>query len=154
MHEAAAKIKDYLGNKVISVEEKSLRRVYFGINPQDLLVSAEFIFKEMECRFITATGIDTPQGFEIIYHFSYDSAGVVISLRILLTDKAKPAIDSLALLITGAEWIEREMWELLGINFIGHPNLKHLLLIDEWPEGEFPLRHDKHQHTSTNSDKL
>jgi NADH-quinone oxidoreductase subunit C len=39
-----------------------------------------------------------------------------------------------------AEWIEREMWELLGIKFLGHPDLRHLLLSDDWPEDNFPLR--------------
>jgi NADH:ubiquinone oxidoreductase subunit C len=34
------------------------------------------------------------------------------------------------------------MWEMLGINFSGHPNLKRLLLADDWPEGKYPLRQD------------
>jgi len=68
---------------------------------------------------------------------------VIFSVRALLKDKDKPEIDSLAQLFPGAEWIEREIWELLGINFSGHPNLRHLLLIDEWPQGEYPLRHQK-----------
>jgi NADH:ubiquinone oxidoreductase subunit C len=41
-----------------------------------------------------------------------------------------------------AEWIEREMWELLGIRFRNHPDLRHLLLSDDWPEGKYPLRRD------------
>jgi len=40
----------------------------------------------------------------------------------------------------GALWIEREMHELLGVNFPGHPNLKKLLLPDDWPDGVYPLR--------------
>ena len=88
-----------------------------------------------------ATAQDTPQGLEILYHFSFDQTGQVISVRVLITDKKNPQIDSIAVLFKGAEWIEQEMWELLGINFIGHPNLKRLLLAEEWPEGKFPLRH-------------
>ena len=41
-----------------------------------------------------------------------------------------------------AEWIEREMWELLGISFRDHPDLRHLVLQDDWPEGKYPLRRD------------
>jgi len=41
-----------------------------------------------------------------------------------------------------AEWIEREIHEMFGVNFKGHPNLKHLLLKDDWPEGNYPLRRD------------
>ncbi|MDI6606200.1 MAG: NADH-quinone oxidoreductase subunit C, partial [Candidatus Omnitrophota bacterium] len=79
-------------------------------------------------------------GLEILYHFSMDKSGVIYSARVLIEDKKSPKIDSIAPLFPGAEWIEREIWELLGINFIGHPNLTHLLLIDDWPEGKYPLR--------------
>ena len=57
-------------------------------------------------------------------------------------DRDNPEIDSLAQVFHGANWIEREMHELLGIKFRGHPNLKRLLLSDQWPEGVYPLRQD------------
>jgi formate hydrogenlyase subunit 5 len=41
-----------------------------------------------------------------------------------------------------AEWIEREIQDLLGIRFDGHPNPKRLILADDWPEGVYPLRKD------------
>jgi Ni,Fe-hydrogenase III component G len=42
----------------------------------------------------------------------------------------------------GVNWIEREMNELLGIEFEGHPDMRRLLLAKEWPEGVYPLRTD------------
>jgi NADH-quinone oxidoreductase subunit C len=39
-----------------------------------------------------------------------------------------------------SDWVEREIHEMLGIKFIGHPRLTHLLLDDDWPKGDFPLR--------------
>jgi len=39
-------------------------------------------------------------------------------------------------------WIEREMRELLGITFEGHPDPRRLLLPDNWPDGVYPLRQD------------
>jgi NADH-quinone oxidoreductase subunit C len=60
----------------------------------------------------------------------------------MIEDRAQPEIDSITPIFPGAEWIEREMWEMLGINFSGHPNLKRLLLADDWPEGKYPLRQD------------
>lgn len=134
-------IKNRLGGKVINWHEHSPRRIYISIKPQDLKEIVHLLFKELKLRFATASGQDTPEGLEILYHFSFDSTGEMISLRVLIEDKKKPEIESLAPMFVGAEWIEREMWELLGINFKGHPNLKHLLLVDEWPEGKFPLRH-------------
>lgn len=141
------KVKEGLGDRIIEWHEHSPRRVYITIAPKDIKYAANLLFNEMKARFATATGQDTPDGIEILYHFSYDKTGQIFTFRVLLPDKKKPEVDSLATMFPGAEWIEREMWELLGINFIGHPNLKHLLLIDEWPEGEYPLRHDhKHDH--------
>lgn len=135
-------IREKLGNKIINWYEHSARRIYLSIQPKDLKETARILFKELAFRFSTASGTDTPAGIEILYHFSFDRSGEIFSLRVLIEDKKKPEIDSLTSVFVAAEWIEREIWELLGVNFIGHPNLKHLLLIDDWPEGKYPLRHD------------
>jgi Ni,Fe-hydrogenase III component G len=134
------RIKEGLQGKIIAWEEKSPRRIYFSIKKEDIRDTVKFLFKEMGLRFATASGIDTPQGFEILYHFTLDKTGEFYSARVLIEDKNNPQIDSVATIFPGAEWIEREMWEMLGINFIGHPNLKRLLLSEDWPEGEYPLR--------------
>ncbi len=138
----ADEIKDKLASKIIDWHEHSAKRIYFSIKPGDIREVASFLFKDLGLRFATATAQDTPQGVEILYHFSFDKTGQIVSARVLIEDKKSPRIDSIAPLFKGAEWIEREMWELLGINFIGHPDLKRLLLADEWPEGKFPLRHN------------
>jgi Ni,Fe-hydrogenase III component G len=143
MEDVVTRLKDKLSGKIIKFEEKSTRRIYVDFKPEDIPAAAEFVFKNLGCRLVTATGIDTPSGFEILYHFSHDSTGKVVSLRTLILDKKQPAINSITPIIRGAEWIEREMWEMLGINFIGHPNLKRLLLADEWPDGKYPLRHQQ-----------
>jgi len=136
----AEQIKDRLVDKIIEFYQHSSKRIYISINPEDLKEITKIFYKELNLRFCTATGIDTRRGFEILYHFSFDRTGEIISVRVLIEDKKKPQIDSLATLFPGAEWIEREMWEMLGINFIGHPNLKRLLLAEDWPEGKYPLR--------------
>lgn len=135
-------LKEKFPEKVLKAEKRSVKRIYVDFRPEAIVELAGFMFKDMGCRFVTATGIHTPAGFEILYHFSHDPSGAVISLRALLTDTHHPQIESITPVIRGAEWIEREMWELLGINFKNHPNLKRLLLADEWPEGKYPLRHE------------
>jgi len=143
MTDVINKIKVKFSEKILRLEEKALRRIYIDFRPDDIPAVAKFIFRELGCRFATASGIDTPQGIEILYHFSEDATGKMITLCTLIPDRKKPQIQSITPVIRGAEWIEREIWELLGVNFIGHPNLKHLLLIDDWPEGKYPLRKDK-----------
>ncbi len=134
------KIKQGLGEKVVDWNRYSPRRVYVTIRPEDLKEAALFLFKTCGLRLCIATGTDTPESIEISYHFSSDETGEIFSLRVHLTDKDNPELDSLTDVTTGANWIEREMWELLGVNFVGHPKLERLLLNEDWPEGKYPLR--------------
>ena len=136
----AGEVREKLGKKVISWYQHSPKRFYISIRPQDIREAASILFNGLSLRFAIATGVDTPCGIEILYHFTSDKSGELFSLRVLIEDRKNPSIDSLTSIFPAAEWIEREMWELLGINFTGHPNLKHLLLIDDWPEGKYPLR--------------
>lgn len=133
-------IKNKLGSKILEWKEVSPRRIYFSLDKKDIFEAVKFLFRDLGLRFAVASGIDTPQGFEILYHFSFDRSGEFYSVRVLIDDKKNPEIDSIAPLFAGAEWIEREIWEMLGINFKGHPNLKRLLLAEDWPEGDYPLR--------------
>ncbi len=55
-------------------------------------------------------------------------------------DDTDPRVDSLVPLYRGADWHEREAWEMYGFDFTGHPKLRHLYLPSEF-EG-FPLRKD------------
>jgi NADH-quinone oxidoreductase subunit C len=57
-------------------------------------------------------------------------------------EKATPTIPSIAGIIKGANWIEREIAEMLGIEFQGHPRPERLLLGEQWPAGVHPLRRD------------
>lgn len=136
-------IKERLKDTIINWQEHSARRIYFSVKAEEIKKAAAVLFKDLGLRFAVASGLDTPQGLEILYHFSFDKTGQMVSVRVLIEDRKNPQIDSLTSLFPAAEWIEREMWELLGINFLGHPNLKHLLLAEDWPEGKYPLRHEK-----------
>jgi len=121
--------------------DKSPARVYVEIDPKDIKEVVKYLFIDSEARFNIASGMDTRFHFEILYHFTIESIGLLISIRVKL-NRDNPKIDSIASLIKGAAWIEREMHELLGIDFPGNPNLKRLLLSDDWPEGVYPLRQD------------
>ncbi len=126
---------------IVSVFDKSLKRVYVEINPGSIVKVATYIFRELGARFNIATGLDTRSDIEILYHFTDEDINFLISIRVKL-DKTKPEIDSLAPHFEAADWIEREIHELLGVNFKGHPDLRKLLLPENWPEGVYPLRRD------------
>ena len=126
---------------IIEVFDKSPKRVYVEIRPDSIVQVASYIFKDLKARFNTASGVDLRYHMEILYHFLIEDINLLISLRVKL-QKPNLEIDSLSLIFEGANWIEREMHEILGINFRGHPDLRRLLLPDDWPEGVYPLRRD------------
>ena len=136
-------VQERLNGKIISWQMPNSRRYYLTVKKEDIVTVARVLFEDLSLRFCIASGVDTPEGIEILYHFSDDKSGIIFSVRTLIEDKNSPEIDSLVQLFSAAEWIEREMWEMLGINFRGHPNLKRLLLAEDWPEGEHPLRQKK-----------
>ncbi len=86
----------------------------------------EFGFTFLRCM----TGVDQlDQGIELIYSlYSYTNRHAV-HIKTLLP--AEPAIDSITPFWLGADWHEREIAEMFGVTFTGHPNPKHLLLDDD-----------------------
>lgn len=142
MKDIISEIKSRLGNKFTDWFDKTDNRIYVKLNPEDIVETTKVLHKDLGARFITASGMDAPDGFEIHYHFAFDRYNKVITVKVKIKSKDNPEIESITPLMRGAEWIEREIHELLGIKFKNHPNLKKLLLSDDWPEGEYPLRKD------------
>ncbi|MDD5505126.1 MAG: hypothetical protein PHV77_07550, partial [Candidatus Omnitrophica bacterium] len=78
------RIKERLGDKILDWKEMSARKVYFSINKANIFGATRILFRELGLRFSTASGSDTPQGLEIVYHFVYDPAGEVYSLKVMI----------------------------------------------------------------------
>jgi membrane-bound hydrogenase subunit alpha len=127
-------------NKLIAIEQKPKNRIYLLCEAKNSYDVSKFLFEDVGCRFVIATGIDTDNCFEVLYHFAYDQLGCVITVKAFIRDRANPAIESITPFLPGAEWIEREIHDILGIDFKNHPNLRRLILADDWPEGVYPLR--------------
>jgi Ni,Fe-hydrogenase III component G len=126
---------------IVDLFDKSPKRVYMEIKPESLVPVSTRIFRDLKARFNIASAVDTRTHIEILYHFSLEDINLLVSLRVKL-DRKRPSIDSLAPVFKGANWIEREMHEIMGIDFKGHPDLRRLLLPEEWPENVHPLRRD------------
>jgi len=135
-------IQTQLGDQILAVLRKSDQRIYIDITPQSVEKATRLMLDEFGARLQIATGVDNGDGFEILYHWALDTEGYVISLKVML-DHDMPELNSIALMCPAAEWIEREIWELLGIHFLGHPDMRHLLLADDWPDGDYPMRKNR-----------
>lgn len=77
--------------------------------------------------------------FEVVYHLHSVERNERLRLKCRLSG-GEPAIESVTSVWRGANWYEREVFDLFGIRFNGHPDLRRIMLPDEW-EGH-PLRKD------------
>jgi Ni,Fe-hydrogenase III component G len=139
--ERLEEIKKKLGSLVKNTVVKSPRRIYLYVEPEDSFKANKIMFEELKARLCTASGIDTRSSIEILYHWGFDEDGCVLTVKTKVP-KPFPEIESIAQFLKGAEWIEREITELLGVTFRNHPKPGHLVLDDNWPEGLYPLRKD------------
>jgi len=128
-----------LGPKIRRKVEKP-GRLYFEVADEDLTEVAVYLFQTMGCRLSTATAMETYHGLEVLYHFSHDATGWYYCPRVVIPDKVHPRVTSIAPVIRGAEWIEREMAEFWGITFEGHPRPERLLSKDHPQRLDKPYR--------------
>jgi len=133
-----SEIKD----KLTRIEQKADNRIFLSCEAENAYAVNKFLFEDVPARFVIATGIDAEHCFEVLYHFSYDQLGCMITVKAFVRDRKNPAIESITPFLPAAEWIEREIHDILGIDFKNHPNLKRLILSDDWPAGVYPLRKD------------
>jgi NADH-quinone oxidoreductase subunit C len=134
-----AGLKNLFNSDILEIVEKNQKRITVTINPGSILRISDWLYREMGFRFVIASAVQTKRGFEIHYHFSLDSSGLILNIHVIL-DSIKPEVESLSNMFNASNWIEREMHELFGINFINHPNQEKLISEGNWAEGVYPFR--------------
>lgn len=85
------------------------------------------------------TGVDWKDHFSVVYHFESRKSKHVFVLKAKIADRSNPALDTVSDIWKTAEMHEREVFDLFGIKFNNHPDLRRLFLDDTWG---FPLRKD------------
>ncbi len=131
--DAVAGLIEFRGELTVLVPREHLRPL------------AEFLAGDKDLAFTylsDVTGVDRfpiEPRFELNYHLLSISRRDILRLRVSLPGDA-PTIPSVVPVWPTANWHEREIFDLFGIRFEGHPNLRRMLLPDDW-EG-YPLRKD------------
>jgi NADH-quinone oxidoreductase subunit C len=85
------------------------------------------------------TCIDWKTHFQVVYHLTSTTRRHTLVVKVKL-DKAMPQVETVCDIWRTAEFHEREVFDLFGVTFLHHPDLRRLLLTDDW-EG-YPLRKD------------
>lgn len=108
--------------------------------PREMLHATAANLKELGFeRFGFVTAVDRGENFEMVYRLQSArfSAGIFLKTEV---PRDEPVIDTLIDLWPAADWQEREVFDMFGIDFRGHPDMRRILLPDDWVG--YPLRKD------------
>jgi NADH-quinone oxidoreductase subunit C len=114
------------------------------IDKNNLIQNIQFLKDNLQCQFKQLTdiaGVDYPgreQRFDVVYHFLSFKYNLRIRVKLLIAEN--DSIESLTSVFPSANWFEREAFDMYGIQFTGHPDLRRILT-DYGFEGH-PLRKD------------
>ena len=135
--ERLAKIVEIFPNATFDAEAQE---------PALIVMAADFsavlrALKEKEGfdRLGNLTAVDWKDHIEMVYHLYNMEENVKLEVKAAL-DSAAPVIESATALYPGAEFEEREVYDLMGVEFLGHPDLRRILMPDNYPA--HPLRKD------------
>jgi len=120
-----------------------------GTKLMEIVIPAEKLFSLVEKLksdkrtafnyLVDHTAVDFTTHFTVVYHLESTDFRHLVVLKSLIADRENPNVDSLTALYQTAEYFEREVFDLFGIRFNNHPNLKRFYMEDDYG---YPLRKD------------
>lgn len=138
------------GEEVASKVAQALPTVTVTADKDALIVSSDSLFQvaqflkntpEFDFDYLTnLTAVDYLDYFEVVYHLVSLRHNHSLVVKTRCHDRDRPMVPSVVSLWQGADLQEREVYDLMGITFSGHPNLKRLFLWEGFPG--HPLRRD------------
>jgi len=134
-------LKERFGDR-ISETSTYLGQNFIVASPDSVISILEYLKLEADFDYLVdTTAVDWPKRadrFDLIYVLYSFARNERIRIKTYIPDGFKP--DSAARVYLSANWLEREVYDMFGIEFAGHPDLRRILLPDEW-QGH-PLRKD------------
>jgi Ni,Fe-hydrogenase III component G len=138
--EIMEKAKSLLGDKIVAITNPSVRRIFIKVEPQNLVSLVAGLRQGLNITYLaTVSGLDLDESFEILYHFGHDSGSLTVRTQI---PRANPHIESICSVIPGAILYERELQDMFGLIVDHIPDPRPLVVPDDWPANNFPLRKD------------
>ena len=150
------KLKDKFGDSITNFSETYGMLTFEAPKEMNLKV-LNFLFddNELKFRFLTdLCSVHYPDNkgneLAVVYHLHNLEDNLRIRFKVF-TDIKQPDIYTATGLFSAANWMERETYDFYGVNFIGHPNLKRILNVDEMDY--FPMRKEYPLEDQTRRDK-
>ncbi len=135
-------LKAKLGQGFLGHTEPIPDQLWVEVKPESVVQAADLLHNQTQARYLLSVGSDEREikkRFGVYHLFTFDADHFFLSLDVS-ADAQKPSVPSITPVIKGANWSEREIRDLLGVEFPGHPDPRRLVLADDWPQGVYPLR--------------
>lgn len=136
-------IESWLPGKEPEFSEEGSQFLNVTIHPKDLhkLMTQLKNNPETFCDYLFClSGVDYGKDLGVVYHLESTVHRHILVIKVQVTDRQKPEVDSVQDLWATADFHEREAFDFFGIVFKNHPNLKRLFLPEDWKG--YPLRKD------------
>ena len=139
-------LREYIGGHFegkLNILDTGRHDLMYELKAADLVEVARALRDDENLKFdffCNLGGLDLVEQFGAVYSLASTVKKHRLDFKVMLP-KENPEVDTLTDVWPGANWFEREMWELNGINVKGHDNLTRFLLPDDWDQGH-PMRKD------------
>jgi Ni,Fe-hydrogenase III component G len=138
--EIIERIQGLLGGRVLAIANPSERRLFMTVAPGDLPDAVLALRDGLGFTYLaTISGVDKGTVFELLYHFA--NAHTCLTVRTEIP-RSEPRVPAVTPVIPGAILYEREIQDMFGIVVEGLSDPRPLLLPDDWPPENYPLRKD------------
>jgi Ni,Fe-hydrogenase III large subunit/Ni,Fe-hydrogenase III component G len=137
-------LREEFGAAIQRADCPSDHRLFLFVGPPDIKRVCRHIFRDLDARYVISIGVDDRPfsgTFLVAHDFAFDKDQLLCSVLTSLPPD-NPRIDSISGVVPAANWAEREIRDLVGIEPVGHPYPKRLVLPDGWPDDAHPLRKD------------
>jgi NADH-quinone oxidoreductase subunit C len=150
------RLAEKFGDQIVNIEEPYGMLTFEAHKDMNLKV-LQFLYDDEELKFRFLTDLQAVHYPEIkgrelavVYHLHNLTDNVRIRFKVF-TDINEPDVFTATNLFAAANWMERETYDFFGVNFVGHPNLKRILNVDEMDY--FPMRKEFPLEEQTRRDK-
>ena len=137
-------LKEQFGPAILRADLPGDTRLYVFVEPAAIKPLCRYLFRDLDARYVISIGADDRPfsgTFLVAHNFAFDRENLLASVIAHLPAE-RPQLDSISDVVPAANWAEREIRDLVGIEPVGHPYPKRLVLPDGWPDGVHPLRKD------------
>jgi NADH/F420H2 dehydrogenase subunit C len=127
------------------IQPRTQKGDYLGLEvaSENLVAVCRFLRDQLSFDLLSCiSGVDMLDHLETVYHLRSTTRGQLLQLKVRIANE-NPEVDSVVSVWPTANWLERETYDMYGIRFAGHPDLRRMLLDDDF-EG-YPLLKSFHQ---------